>query len=367
MESFIIKEEDFSSVLDKIRQNPGPSFHPFEALGSMQLIGGIMRLIPIGKYDEHTMQLAKPVYDRYRRILLAANNTIHPKYLEKMKEIGIRSLFVEDAESRGITMEELIDMPTWMDVIEVMAETFAAARARKPVALPRLNASIGQLLSEIKRRPLVLPISTRAMPDELYPYAHAVNVALLAMQIGKHLGYNDLMLRDLGLGCLLHDIGKAVAAHEDHHPQEGFGILRNVRELNLLVAHVAFQHHERIDGGGYPRGISGGAFHEYAQICGLCNQFENMTSNRDLSSHEVMEYIMTLSGTGYSAPIVEVFVRVIPSYPPGTKVVLNDGRQAVVTKISSHMQRPTVRFPDTGGELPLADHPTVLIMKTLAV
>jgi putative nucleotidyltransferase with HDIG domain len=326
-----------------------------------------MRIIPIAKYNEQTMQLAKPVYDRYRRILLAANSTIHPKYLEKMKEIGIRSLFVEDAESRGISMEELIDMPTWMDVIEVIAETFTAVKTRKPVPLLKLNASVGKLIAETKRRPLVLPIHTRSMPDELQPYAHAVNVAILALQVGKSLSYNDIMLRDLGLGCLLHDIGKAVTEDESKHPQEGFGVLRSIRELNLLVAHAAFQHHERVDGGGYPRGISGNAFHEYAQICGLCNQFENMTSNRDLPSHEVMEYIMTLSGTGYASVIVEVFVRVIPSYPPGTMALLNNGKQAIVAKISSHMQRPTVRYMDTGQELSLADNPTVLISKTLTV
>ncbi|WP_438444939.1 HD-GYP domain-containing protein [Gorillibacterium sp. sgz5001074] len=324
-----------------------------------------MRIVSIHKYNEKTMQLAKPVFDRFRRILLAAGNTVHPKYIEKMKEIGIRTLFVEDAESRGITMEELIDMPTWMDVIEVVAETFAAAKARRPLPVLKLNASAGKLIAEVKHRPLVLPIQTSSMPDEVQPYAHAVNVALLALQIGKSMGYNDLMLRDLAIGCLIHDIGKAVAAREDDHPQEGFNLLRNVRELNLLAAHIAFQHHERFDGTGYPRGISGNAFHEYAQICGLCNQYENMTSNKDLTSHEVMEYIMTLSGTAYAPAIVDVFVRVIPSYPPGALVQLHNGRPAIVVKISSHMQRPTIRYTDTGEELALTDHPTLVISRSI--
>lgn len=326
-----------------------------------------MRIVSIHKYNGTTMQLAKPVFDRFRRILLAAGNTVHPKYIEKMKEIGIRSLFVEDAESRGITMDELIDMPTWMDVIEVVSETFAAFKARKPIPVIKLNASAGKLMTEVKRRPLVLPIQTSSMPDEIQPHAHAVNVALLALQIGKHMGYNDIMQRDLAIGCLLHDVGKASASNEDHHPQEGFNVLRNVRELNLLAAHVAFQHHERQDGQGYPRGISGAAFHEYAQICGLCNQYENMTSNKDLSSHDIMEYIMTLSGSAYAAPIVDVFVRVIPSYPPGAMIQLHNGRPAIVVKISSHMQRPDIRYMDTGEELSLADHPTLVISKSITV
>lgn len=320
-----------------------------------------MRMIPIAKYEQDKMQLSKPVYDRYRRILLAANSTIHPKYLEKLIEIGIRSLYVEDAESKGISMEELIDMPTWMDIIELLSEVYTSVKSKKPVHLVKLNASVGQLMLEVKRRPLLLPIPTSALPDEVRPYAHSVNVAILALQIGKSLGYNDIMLRDLGLGCLLHDIGKAVTADSKKHPEEGFAVLRGVRELNLLAAHVAFQHHETLDGKGYPRGISGNAFHEYAQIGGVCNLYENMVSEKDIPSHEAMEYIMTLSSTGYAPHVVEAFVRTIPSYPPGTMVQLNNGKLAIVVKITSHMQRPVVRYLDTGESLSLADHPTVLV------
>ncbi|WP_248926146.1 HD-GYP domain-containing protein [Paenibacillus hamazuiensis] len=326
-----------------------------------------MRIIPIAQYNELTMQLAKPVYDRFRRILLAANTTIHPKYLQKMKEIGIRSLFVEDAQSRGITMDELIDMPTWMDVIQVLSDVYAAVKAKKALQLARVHSSVAQLIAEVKRRPIVLPIHTNAMPDEIRPYGHAVNVALLALQIGKNLGYNEIMLRDLGIGCLLHDIGKAAAADERKHPEEGFAILRGIRELNLLSAHVAFQHHETLDGKGYPRAISGAAFHEYAQICGLCNVYENMTTAKDMPSHEVMEYMMTLSGTGYSPHIVDMFTRSVPSYPPGTMVQMNDGKNAIVVKISAHMQRPSIRYLDTGEEISLADHPTVMVAKTVVV
>lgn len=77
-----------------------------------------MRFIQIEEYDHTTMRLARPIYDRQKRILLAAGRTIHPIYLERIKQMNISTLIVEDAESHGISMDELVDMPTWMDAID---------------------------------------------------------------------------------------------------------------------------------------------------------------------------------------------------------------------------------------------------------
>jgi HD-GYP domain-containing protein (c-di-GMP phosphodiesterase class II) len=319
-----------------------------------------MRLIPISQYDENTMKLAKPVYDHQRRMLLTANHTIHPVYVQRLVKLGIRSLIVEDAESRGITLEEMMDIPTWMDVVQWVQEAFEAAAQKKPLPMKTLLLGVGRLMTEVQRRPLVLPVPTSTLAVNLESYAHAVNVAIQSLQVGKILGYNEIMQRDLGLGCLLHDIGKAVTQEEKGHPEAGFACLRSIREISLLSAHIAFQHHESINGQGYPRAIQGSAFHEYAQICGLCNRYENQMGI--LPPHEAMEMVMALSGNTYSFEIVQAFVKAVPSYPPGTKIRLNSGEEALVTRIIGHMQRPVIRTLLKGEEISLADHPTVIIM-----
>lgn len=318
-----------------------------------------MRLIPITQYDERTMQLAKPVYDSQRRMLLSANQTIHPKYLERLVHIGIRNLIVEDVESKGITLEEMMDIPSWMDVVQWVQEAFDAVKSKKPLPTIKLLQGTGRLIKEIQSRPLVLPVPSTTLAAELKPYAHAVNVAILSLQVGKNLGYNELMLRDLALGCLLHDIGKAKTIEEKEHPEAGFSILRSIREISLLSAHIAFQHHETMDGQGYPRSIRGEALHPYAQICAVCNVYENQSGK--LPPHEAMEMVMASSSISYSTDIVQAFVRAVPAYSPGTKVVLQHGEEAMVTKITSHMQRPVVRILSTGEEVSLVDRPTIMI------
>jgi putative nucleotidyltransferase with HDIG domain len=322
-----------------------------------------MRSIPISQYDEGTMKLAKPVYDNQRRMLLSSDQTIHPKYLGKLIEIGVRTLIVEDAESKGITMEEMMDIPSWLDIVQYVQEAYEAVKLKKPFPMRNLQQATGRLLMEIKSRPLVLPVPSSTLAIELKPYAHAVNVTLLSLQVAKLLGYNELMLRDLALGCLLHDIGKALNGEVKGHPEAGFTIMRNIREISLLSAHIAYQHHETLGGQGYPRGIQGSAFHEYAQICGLCNLYENQI--QELPPHEVMEMVMALSGISYSVDILQAFVRAIPAYAPGTKVRLQDGKETIVIKITSHMQRPVVRCLSTGEEISLADELTVMIADSL--
>lgn len=325
-----------------------------------------MRLIKLTEYDEQTMQLAKAIYDGQGRILLAANHTIHPKIVDRLIRMGISQVVVEDADSKGITLDEMLDPPTWLDIIHIVREAYAAA-GKKPLPLRPILKGVDQLIDEIKRRPVIVLIPATTIAEELHLSAHCVNVALLSLQIAKQMGYNELQLRDLAVGCLMHDIGKAVTEDKRKHPEAGFNILRQIREISLLSSHVAFQHHEKYDGTGYPRAISGKDIHEYAQICATANTYENALSQERMSPHEAVEVIMALNGTSFKTAIVDAFVKSIAPYPPGTKVVLSNGKQAIVTKIISHMQRPVVRILATEQEVSLADHPSLMITGELSL
>lgn len=324
-----------------------------------------MRFIHIKEYQEQNMQLAKPIFDAKRRILLAAGNSIHPKYLERLKGIGISYLIVEDLVSKGITMDELLDMPTWLDVIESVTESFEAVRSNKPIPIRKVFDGAGKLLSEASLRPILVAIPSATVASELREYAHAVNVSIMSLQMGKQLGYNEFQLRDLVIGCLLHDIGKAKGKQGDAHPAEGFEIIRNIREISLLSAHIAFQHHETLDGKGYPRTVSGNAFHEYAQICAVANMYDHLISDEQMPPHEALEVIMGQNGLKYSTNVITAFVKAVPAYPPGSKVHLHDGNEAIVTRIVHHMQRPYIRYVASGEEISLADHPSIIITANL--
>ncbi|HZG59466.1 MAG TPA: HD domain-containing phosphohydrolase [Anoxybacillus sp.] len=323
-----------------------------------------MRLIMIDEYNEKTMQLARPIYDRHRRVLLAAGRAIHPKYLERLRQMDIKYLFVDDLISEGITMEELMDMPSWIEATEIVQKAFEAVKANKPLNIREMQKLAVKLVDEVSRHKMIIIIPSTSLAAELRPYAHAVNVALLSLQLGKKLRLNGLQMHDLAMGALLHDIGKAVEGDE-HHALKGFEYLRKNREISLLSAHIAYQHHETFNGEGAPRKIHHKEIHQYAQICGIANRFENLISEEGIPPHEAMEALMAKSNIDFAQELVRLFVDTIPSYPPGTKVKMSDGREAIVTKIVNHMQRPYIRYLSTNEEISLAEKPTLLIISVI--
>ena len=84
---------------------------------------------------------------------------------------------------------------------------------------------------------------------------------------------------------------------------------------------------------GYPRSISGNLFHEFAQVCAVANLYDHLVCNEQLPPHEALEVIMGQNGRTYSQEVISAFVKAVPIYPPGMKVCLLDGSEAIVSRI----------------------------------
>ncbi|WP_257008165.1 HD-GYP domain-containing protein [Bacillus sp. FJAT-45350] len=322
-------------------------------------------MIEISEYDLETMELAKPVYDAKGRVLLGAGNQIHPKYLERLKDLGITYLIVDDAVSKGITLDEMMDMPKWIDVIKELETVFEAVKQKQTFLVRTIQQIAIKLIEEVKKRKAILLVPSTSVSDDMQVYAHSVNITLIAIQIGRFMQYNEMQIRDLAVGCLLHDIGKAITNDRTEHPEKGFEIIRNVREISLLSAHIAYQHHEKLSGEGFPRKITGGDFLECAQICGIANLYETMISNEGKTAYQAMEDIMVLTDKDYSHSVINALFKSVPSFLPGTKVRLSTKQEAIVTCIDTHIHRPTVRINETEEEIRLDSNPTILIEEEL--
>jgi putative nucleotidyltransferase with HDIG domain len=323
----------------------------------------LMRMISILEYDRKTMQLAEPIVDYRKRVLLASGSTIHPKYMEKLIQIGIRYIIIEDAKSVGITLDEMIDMPTWIDAITSVETAFERVKKKQELVISELQETVKKLINEVLQRKAIFLIPTSTIDQKLSLYAHAVNVTLIALQIGRKLNLNQLQLNSLGLGCLLHDIGKLLTNNHTLHPEKGYQLLKSNREISLLTSHIAYQHHEAFDGSGFPRGLKGKDILEFAQICSVANDYENMISQDGVQPHEAIERIMALSEKKYSHAVVLSFTNGIISYPPGTHIRLNNGLFGIVTRIDSHLHRPIVKVEGISEEVDLSEQSTLLIEK----
>ncbi|MDF2605991.1 MAG: c-di-GMP phosphodiesterase [Bacillales bacterium] len=324
-----------------------------------------MKLITTDEYNHITMQVARPILDRHQRILLGAGKKIHPKYMLKLNELDIKYIFVEDAESWDVTLEEVADMPTWIDAVNEVKEVFESADIKGSIDIRKLSSTISKIEDEVKKRKILIPIPTTALPSAIRRYAHTVNVTMLSLMIAKKKKFNGMQTHELAMGCVLHDIGKNFTNIHEDHTKVGFDFLRKIREVSVVSAHIAYQHHERYDGQGFPRGLKDKEVHEYAQICGIANLYDNLISVEGTAPHDALEVIMTSSGTIFTQEIVQIFVETIPTYYPGTRVELNNKREGIITKINSNLHRPIIRYLDTNEELSLVNETTLLVSKVL--
>ncbi|WP_078414305.1 HD-GYP domain-containing protein [Priestia abyssalis] len=201
---------------------------------------------------------------------------------------------------------------------------------------------------------LLIPLSDLVLPEG-HLFHHAINVATIAGIIGMAKGYSADKLLDLGVGALLFDIGmsqipaslwnkrgkltETELALIQEHTVKGFEILRRQRDISLLSAHCALQHHERYDGSGYPRQLKKDDIHEYAQIVGLADTYAALTSTRSYrkrySPQEAAEYLAGSGNTLFDHELVQLFFKHVPIYPIASVVVLNSGETAVVAETFS--------------------------------
>ncbi len=311
------------------------------------------------------MVLGQPIYDSKRRILLTAGRTIDPKIKDRLLDLGISYIFVEDEVSKGIELDDMLDMPTWTEAIKDVQEYHELVRDNKKADIRKIQEVAKKLTNEVKGRVMLVLIPSGAIAKELHLYAHSVNVAILSLLTAKKLGYSDIRLKDLAVGALLHDVGKMLTRDYDKHSESGFNHLRFVSQMSIVSAHIAYQHHEKVDGTGSPRKIAGKDFIEVAQICGVANLYENLITKEGMPPHEAMEGIMAASDIYFDHHIVQSFTHAVPTYPPGTRVIVDNQYPSIVTKVDKHFQRPVVKILADDRVVDLAEVPTVMIKPDL--
>lgn len=224
------------------------------------------------------------------------------------------------------------------------------------------------------RTALVALTAMRTYDD--YTFTHMVNVCILTMGQARALGIEGRLLREFGLSALMHDIGKVRTPKEilnkpdkltdaefvimRQHTVNGAEILRRTPEMPIVAPVVAFEHHLRIDGTGYPAGVSRSALNLATTLCSISDVYDAMRSHRAYQSAYPTDRILAVlqrnDGMQFDQHLVRRFVQLLGIYPPGNLVRLSTGEIAVVLRVHApDPYRPRVRvlFDATGRRLDL--------------
>lgn len=301
-------------------------------------------------------RLGKNIYASDGRILLKKGTPLTIGLISRLNRLGVDSVYLMNEQDENVEIKESISEQTKSEVIRTLTECHDMVQSGKDFHVKVISQTTNHLIDDLlSNKDITLQLEEIRTKDNRL-LIHSLHVTMISILIGIKLGLNNHELRNLGTGALLHDIGKvAIKVNEDdqepekHHAWRGFNILRQNRELSTLSAHVAFQHHEYIDGSGAPRGIKGDDIHPYAKIVAVANYYDNLTAPIDdsqpLIPYEACEKLLALTGKYFDHKVVWQFLRAVAIYPTGSTVRLSNGKLGTVVAQNKGLpQRPIIKL-----------------------
>ena len=350
--------------------------------------------------------LAKPILGDKGQVLLTAGTELTDRYVRTLLDRGTHAVNVEAEGTDDIEIQDVISDALRATATNTVYKVYEAVesggghlkgkspneihaalrsgdfqrRAGHLVPTAQVVSVVDEILNEVMDVDLLTGMAAIKSYDN-YTFAHSVEMATAAIVVGRKLRLDRGSLRRLARGCLLHDIGKifiadqilnkqgSLTADEQKlmrlHPLYGFDLLQAAQPEDVLINHVALQHHERQDGKGYPRGLTGnnkverarfgneGKILLIAEIASIADVYDALASKRpyrDALAPEAVVDIMTgMAGSALNAELLEVFLAAVPVFPVGMTVRVSQGKHegflGVVAKINRRtLDRPVVRI-----------------------
>ena len=351
-----------------------------------------MRLIPSRKIRDG-VELARDIVagPPGTAPLLRAGVKLSARYAELLPKSGIGSVWIEDELGEAIDVAEPLTPETRAKVHRATGDAITAAGTalRSGTGMP---TSVVESLSDVAfamvEDLLDCPDAALALDDlsafDDYTHRHSVQVTVLGLLIARRLwstdGWTDYRgrrrkdrledrMRKLGLGLLVHDVGKLAVPPEilnkpgrltdpemevmKTHAVAGVELLRPA-DLSPLALSVVRDHHERIDGSGYPDRLTGHQVQEFPRIAAVADVYDAVTSERVYKPaappHVGVGVIRSGAGAQFCPSVVRAFRAVVMPYPVGHEVKLPDGRVGVVSHVDvAAPDVPTVRVKDAAG------------------
>lgn len=299
--------------------------------------------------------------------------------LQRLKKWGINELYLNEGSSEVETddiisgFEQLLEeRATFSNIYDKclgnITKNFNSFKNNNIINIGELREDVDEMVALVKKNANITlnVINQKGVTPDTHFYVRSLDVCALSLMMGISIGLGDDALKDLGLGALLYDIGMlkinqkiankvgkfTVEEYKQMmvHTLLGYKLMKEKLRLEDRIALITAEHHERVDGKGYPRKRKGDQISPYARIVAIAQAFEGITknpathSNNKKTLHEGMQLILQDAGTKFDSAIVKAFLKAMSLYPVGSLVVLNNGFKAIVVASNPSVpMRPVIK------------------------
>lgn len=329
--------------------------------------------------------LAKQVMTNDYQLLLKEGTTMKTEYIERLKELNIYSVYINDIEDEktveeNAILKEEVKTDCLLKVKDVLEHHTHNISSGLEEITETANIVVSDILSDERVIKKVYEIKERSSDI----YEHSVSVCSLAILTSLHLGIENEKIHEIGIAALLHDLGLRYITipyidtdieklnekeKEEYkkHTVYGYSALANEDWITEDTKKMILFHHERIDGSGYPLHTKE-VLREH-QVLALCETFDELlcaVGCQRMKVHEAIEYIKTLKVKGFEQDIVESFLKFTAVYPTGTKVRLSNNAVGVVVNQNENFpDRPTIRIITNASGDEVENEQIINLLQTL--
>jgi putative nucleotidyltransferase with HDIG domain len=290
--------------------------------------------------------------------------------------VRVGRLKAEDRKEDGLASDMAAIRQLYTNAVAAAEAVWDSTVTEGMPDMPAALQAVEGLADAVTQNRTALVALTAMRNYDNYTFTHMVNVSILTMGQARALGIDGRLLREFGLSALMHDIGKVRTPKEilnkpdklsddefvvmRRHTVDGAEILRRTPEMPMLAPVVAFEHHLRLDGTGYPFGVKRPSLNVGTMLCSISDVYDAMRSQRAYQEAHPTDRILAVlkrsDGAQFDQHLVRRFVQLLGIYPPGNLVKLSTGEVAVVLAVHApDPYRPRVRvlFGAGGARLDL--------------
>ncbi len=310
--------------------------------------------------------LAKTLLSDMDTVLMPKGTLLRKNYVNKLNELKIDSIYIEDEISQGISEHEITENKIKEQCQDIVAETINRYAYSGNSEFERLKDVVANIIDDMLNQPEVMFNISGVRQKSEDIYAHSLNVCALSVLLALRLDLPKDKINEIAVGSVLHDIGYVNIPIEEirkenvddytekdikllrMHVIHGYSIIENEKWLSRASKEIVLSHHELIDGSGYPMRINGKKMKIGTKIVSICDMFDNLVYGnfvKPMKVYEAFELIVGLGGQKLDMDVVKVFNESVAAYPVGTIVKTNEEEIGIVLKQNSKCPtRPVIRM-----------------------
>lgn len=323
-----------------------------------------MRIISIDSIKGNEL-LARDIVSNKDSLLMTAGTIVKKEYIKHLRKLNIEYIYIEDEIGQGVNLANSLELQIQEQCQDAVRDILLKYSYHNEAELEAIKSVAEEIINDIMKEPEIIFNLSSIRNKNISTYSHSINVCILSVILAFKLKLPKKKIKDIAIGCLLHDIGfvqippyyysltvenctQKELKEIKKHIIYGYTSVEKMEWLSQASKDIIISHHERMDGTGYPFHLKGDRLKIGSKIAAVCDEFDSKVyghMTQKMKVHDVIDYIVSKAGVLFELNVVKAFVASVAAYPTGSLVLTNQEEIGIVLRQNPQCPtRPIIRI-----------------------